>query len=140
MGGPDRPWGWAEQCSRQGLCLKERRGRGVISGAVRAVRERVADGCSSCCHCRQVSRYDLCGQRVTLALLPQNQFYLVETGEKTVNTALYVHRIERARERYNQDISAKLSHKVNVYSKPGRIQFLVCYVFTAIQECNILSF
>lgn len=131
MGGPDRPGGWAEQCSRQGLCLKERGGRGVISGAVRAVRERVADGCGGCCHCRQVSRYDLCGQRVTLALLPQNQFYLVDTGEKTVNTALYVHRIERARERCN--------HLCKAVTQSKRL-LLVCYVFTAIQECNILSF
>lgn len=75
MGGPDRPGGRAEQCGGEGLCLEEGRGRGVVSGVVRAVCECVAEGC---CHCRQVSRYDLRGQRRTLALLTQGQLYLVE--------------------------------------------------------------
>lgn len=78
MGGPDRPRGRAEQCSGEGLCLEEGRGRGVVSGVVRAMRERVADGCGSRCHCCQVSRYDLSGQRLTLALLTQGQLYLVK--------------------------------------------------------------
>lgn len=78
MGGPDRPRGRAEQGSREGLCLEEGRGQGVVSGVVRAVRERVADGGR---HCRQVSRYDLCIQRLTLVLLTHGQLYLVE-GDK----------------------------------------------------------
>lgn len=72
MGGPDRPGGRAEQCSGEGLCLEEGGGRGVGSGVVCAVCECVADG-GGCCHCRQVSRYDLRGQRWTLALLTQGQ-------------------------------------------------------------------
>lgn len=79
MGGPDRPRGRAEQCSGEGLCLEEGGGRGVVGGVVGAVCERVADGG---CHCRQVSRYDLCRQRLTLTLLPQGQLDLPE-GDKT---------------------------------------------------------
>lgn len=75
MGGPDRPRGRAEQCSREGLCLEEGGGRGVVRDVVRAVRERVANGC---CHCCQVSGDDLGGQRLTLALLPQGQCDLVK--------------------------------------------------------------
>lgn len=79
MGGPDRPGGRAEQCGGEGLCLEEGRGRGVVSDMVRALRETVADGGGGgCCHCRQVSRYDLRSQRLTLALLTQGQLYLVE--------------------------------------------------------------
>lgn len=77
MGGPDRPRGRAEQCSGEGLCLEEGRGRGVVSDVVCAVCERVADG-GGCCHCRQVSRYDLCSQRLTLMVLTQGQLYLIE--------------------------------------------------------------
>lgn len=71
MGGPDRPRGRAEQCSGEGLCLEEGGGWGVVSGVVRAVWERVADGGRDC---RQVSRYDLWSQRLTRTLLPQGQF------------------------------------------------------------------
>lgn len=75
MGGPDRPRGRAEQCSREGLCLEEGRGWVVVSGMVCAMCESVAEGR---CHCRQVSRYDLSSQRLTLALLTKGQLYLVE--------------------------------------------------------------
>lgn len=79
MGGPDRPRGRAEQCSGEGLCLEEGRGRGVVSGLVRAVRETVADGGGcGCCHSCQMSRYDLGGQRLALPLFTQGQLYLVE--------------------------------------------------------------
>lgn len=80
MGGPDRPRGRAEQCGGKGLCLEE--GGGVVvvvSGVVRAVREGVVDGGGGGCRDgRQVSGYDLRGQRLTLPLLTQRQLYLSE--------------------------------------------------------------
>lgn len=80
MGGPDRPRGRAKQCGGEGLCLEE--GGGVVvvvSGVVRAVREGVVDGGGGGCRDgRQVSGYDLRGQRLTLPLLTQRQLYLSE--------------------------------------------------------------
>lgn len=98
MGGPDRPWGWAEQCSREGLCLEEARGRGMISCVVRAVRERVANGGGGggCCYSCQVSRYDLCGQRLTLALLTQGQLYLVQRDKVHLIGSVHAYRITNA--------------------------------------------
>lgn len=84
MGGPDRPRGRAEQCGGEGLCLEEGGGVGVVSGVVRAVRERVVDGGGGgCCDGRQVSRYDLRGQRLTLPLLTQRQLDLSERETQT---------------------------------------------------------
>lgn len=74
VGGPDRPGGRAKQCSGEGLCLEEGRGRAVVSGGVCAVCERVANGGGGS-YCRQVSRYNLC-QRLTLMILAQGQLYL----------------------------------------------------------------
>lgn len=73
MSGPDRPGGWAEQSSRQGLCLEEGGGRGVV----RAVCECAAQS-GGCCHCCQMSGYDLGGQGLALPLLSQRQLYLEE--------------------------------------------------------------
>lgn len=85
MGGPDRPRGRAEQCGGEGLCLEE--GGGVVvvvSGVVRAVREGVVDGGGGGCRDgRQVSGYDLRGQRLTLPLLTQRQLYLSERETQT---------------------------------------------------------
>lgn len=78
VGGPDGPRGRAEQRSREGLCLEKGRGRGVAGCVVCAVRERAADGGGGCCYCCQVCRYDLRGQRLTLALLAQGQLHLVK--------------------------------------------------------------
>lgn len=83
MGGPDRPRGRAEQCSGEGLCLEEAGGRGVVSGEVRAVCERVADGGGGrCCHGCQMSRNDLGGQRLALPLLTKRQLYLGERDKR----------------------------------------------------------
>lgn len=76
MGGPDRPRGRAKQCSGEGLCLEQGRGRAVVSGGVCAVCERVANG-SGGGYCRQVSRYNL-RQRLTRMIFTQGQLYLRE--------------------------------------------------------------
>lgn len=83
MGGPDRPRGRAEQCSGEGLCLKEGGAGGGVSAVVGAVRERVADGGGGCGrNCSQMSRKNLSSQRLTLTLFTQRQFNLTEE-EKT---------------------------------------------------------
>lgn len=104
VGGPDRPRGRAEQCSGEGLCLEEGRGRGVVSDVVCAVCERVADG-GGCCHCRQVSRYDLCSQRLTLMVLTQGQLYLIEK-DKT-------HSIQSISTQGGQNIFSATKHNQN---------------------------
>lgn len=76
MGGPDRPRGRAKQCSGEGLCLEEGRGRAMVSGGVCAVCERAANGGGGS-YCRQVGGYDLC-QRLTVMILAQGQLYLME--------------------------------------------------------------
>lgn len=84
MGGPDRPWGWPEQCRRQALCLKEGGAGGVASGVGRVVRDGAADGGGGGSrHGGQVGGDDLCRQRLTL--FTERQLDLVETKTKQEN-------------------------------------------------------
>lgn len=85
MGGPNRPRGRAEQCSRKGLCLEEGVGCVVVRRMVRAMRERVADGGGGGCrNCGEVSRDDLSGERWTRAILTQGQFDLLKQSRHSV--------------------------------------------------------